>query len=327
MSLTEKFSVAVGVVLSYIPRVVGALIALLIGWIVAKAFQGLTLRGLRAAHLDERMRESEGGEYVTRITATPSRFLSKVVFWAFWLAAIALALSVLNIPALTAFLSAIVAYVPNVIAALLILLVAGFLSVLATNMISRLLGDTPTGKIARSAAPALIMTIGVFMALNQLKIAPDIVNITFTALVGALALGSAIAFGLGGRHVAEHMLEDAYSKGQHGVEQARQDLARQNEARSLAEQTKAEKSQAEQPQEVQAQAGTPLAEPRAQVVPETDKPEKVPLTPTDVVRGRPDPTQPQDVPLAEGDVGAKPSMTFGERVEDAQKRREQEEES
>ena len=68
------------------------------------------------------------------------------------------------------------------------------------------------------------MGVAVFMILTQLKIAPEIVQILFTALVGAVALGMALAFGLGGRNVAERLLEDAYSKGQEQTDQVKQDM-------------------------------------------------------------------------------------------------------
>jgi hypothetical protein len=65
------------------------------------------------------------------------------------------------------------------------------------------------------------MAIAVFMILNQLKIATDIVIITYAALMGAVALGMALAFGLGGRDVASRMLEDAYRSGQEARAQHR----------------------------------------------------------------------------------------------------------
>jgi hypothetical protein len=68
------------------------------------------------------------------------------------------------------------------------------------------------------------MAIAVFMILNQLHIAPEIVTITYAALIGAVALGSAIAFGLGGRSVAQRMLEDAYQRGQDEQDRVKRDL-------------------------------------------------------------------------------------------------------
>jgi hypothetical protein len=73
------------------------------------------------------------------------------------------------------------------------------------------------------------MGIAIFMILNQLKIAPEIVQITYTALIGALALGLALAFGLGGREVAAEMLRGAYQKGQQQKGQLKADIQKGKE--------------------------------------------------------------------------------------------------
>ena len=62
--------------------------------------------------------------------------------------------------------------------------------------------------------PVVTMSIAVFMILNQLEIAPAIVNITYTAILGAMSLGLALAFGLGGREVASQILSQAYENAQ-----------------------------------------------------------------------------------------------------------------
>jgi hypothetical protein len=68
------------------------------------------------------------------------------------------------------------------------------------------------------------MAIATFMILNQLQIAPEIVTITYAALLGSAALAMAIAFGLGGREVASRMLSDAYDKGQEQRGQIKRDM-------------------------------------------------------------------------------------------------------
>ena len=87
--------------------------------------------------------------------------------------------------------------------------------------------------------PALIMVIAVFMILNQLKIAPQIVTLTYTFLLGSVALAGALAFGLGGREVAARMLEDAYQKGREQKGQVEEDaeLAKRR-AEAMAEEGK-----------------------------------------------------------------------------------------
>ena len=80
------------------------------------------------------------------------------------------------------------------------------------TLVDRTMGDTPTGGIVETVAPVLVMAIATFMILDQLKIANNIVMITYAAIVGAVALGMALAFGLGGRDVAGRLLENAYAR-------------------------------------------------------------------------------------------------------------------
>ncbi len=150
--------------------------------------------------------------------------IGTIAFWAVLLGAISLAVSVLGIEALTNFVAAIYAYLPNVLAALLIFLVASAISAAVATIATKAMGDTALGKIVATAAPILVMTIATFMILDQLMIAESIVTITYAGLVGAIALGTALAFGLGGRDVAARMLGDAYDKGQQQRGQVKQDM-------------------------------------------------------------------------------------------------------
>ena len=208
----------------FLPNLIGFLAVLIIGYFVAKLIAGAISRLLQRSGLDRTLTEGQGGRYVSKVTSSPSRLLGRIAFWALLLGVIALAVSVLGIAALTAFVGAILAYIPNVIAALLIFLVAGAIAAAVGALAARTMGDTPTGKVIATVVPGLVMAIAIFMILNQLKIAPAIVTITYAALIGALALAAALAFGLGGRDVAARMLEGAYARGQASREQVRRDL-------------------------------------------------------------------------------------------------------
>ncbi len=108
--------------------------------------------------------------------------------------------------------------------ALAIFLIAGAVAAGISTLATRVMGETPLGKVVATAAPILVMTIATFMILDQLMIAESIVTITYAGLIGAIALGSALAFGLGGRDVARRALETAGEKGTEGREQYRHDL-------------------------------------------------------------------------------------------------------
>lgn len=219
-SINHGFTVFFG----WLPHVLGFLAVLLIGWLLARVLGRLTSRATHGAGLDRALHGAAGGGLLQRMLPEPSRLVGRIVFWAIFLGAISLAAAVLGIAALTAFVGAIWAYLPNVLAAVLIFLVASAIASGVVALVRRTMGDTGLGKIVATAVPVLVLTIATFMILEQLRIAHDIVVTTYTLLLGAIALGSALAFGLGGRDVARQMLESAYEKGQENREQLRRDL-------------------------------------------------------------------------------------------------------
>lgn len=211
-------------VVAFVPEFLAAIAILIIGYFVAKVIAGLVTRALGRAGLDRTVHEGPGGTFVSKVTKRPSGLVGTIAFWAVFLGAISLAVSVLGINALSSFVGEIFAYLPNVIAAVLIFLVAGAVAAGVAALVGRTMGDTPLGKIIGTVAPILVMAIAGFMILEQLEIAPEIVRITYAAILGAVALGTALAFGLGGRDVAARMLEGAYEKGLENKEQFKRDL-------------------------------------------------------------------------------------------------------
>ena len=209
---------------AWVPALIGALAILVVGYFVAKAVSGLVQRALKRGGLDRTLHEGAGGSFVQKVTSSPSRLVGTLAFWAILLGTISLAVSVLGIEALTSFVAAIYAYLPNVLAAVLIFLVASAISAGVAAFATRAMGGTALGKIVATAAPILVMTIATFMILDQLQIAQNIVMITYAGLIGAVALGSALAFGLGGRDVAARMLEGAYQTGQEHKDEFKRDL-------------------------------------------------------------------------------------------------------
>src|SRR3954465_11348420 len=211
---------------AFLPRLVGFLLILLIGFIVAKVVKGVLTKVLDRVGLDHALHTGSTGEYVNKVApdVKPSRTIGAIAFWFVFLGAISIAVSQLGITALTTFVAAIGAYLPNVVAAILIFVISGVVPAAVGGLVARTMGDTPTGRIVGSVVPVLVMAIATFMILNQLRIAPAIVTITFAALIGGVFLAMALAFGLGGRDVAARMLNDAYEKGQQQRGQVRRDM-------------------------------------------------------------------------------------------------------
>ena len=210
----------------FLPNLLGFLVILVIGYIVARVVKGLLTKVLEKVGLDRALHSGQTGQYVEKLSpgASPSRLVGSIAFWFLFLGAVSLAVSALKIPALTTFVSAIYGYLPNVIAAVLIFVVAGAIAGAVATLVAKTMGDTPTGKLVASIVPVLIMAIAAFMILNQLQIAPAIVTITYAVLLGSLGLGMALAFGLGGRETAAQLVAGAYDKGQEQKGQVKRDL-------------------------------------------------------------------------------------------------------
>jgi Conserved TM helix len=210
----------------FLPKLVGFLIVLAIGWIIAKAVKTLVSKGLEKVGLDRALHSGSTGRHVDRLApgTSPSRLIGQLAYWFIFLGALAIAVSQLGIAALDNFVASIGSYLPNVIAAVLIFVVAGAIAAAVSGLVARTMGDTPTGKVVGSVVPVLVLAIATFMILNQLQIATQIVTITYAALIGGVFLAMALAFGLGGRDVAGRMLEDAYEKGLEQREQVRRDI-------------------------------------------------------------------------------------------------------
>jgi hypothetical protein len=241
-SVSDSIDQGFDVFFAWLPHVLGFIAVLLIGWIVARILGKLVSGVTHRAGLDRAVHGGTGGSFLQRVVPRPSHLVGRIVFWALFLGAISLAAAVLGVAALTAFVGAIWAYLPNVLAAVLIFLVASAIAGGVVTLVNRTMGDTPLGKIVATAVPVLVLTIATFMILEQLKIAHDIVVTTYTLVLGAIALASALAFGLGGRDVARQMLEGAYEKGQENKDQYRRDLDRGlTSARSQVDDKRAER--------------------------------------------------------------------------------------
>jgi hypothetical protein len=247
----------------FMPNLIGFLVILIVGYFIARLVKSVIARVLDKVGLDRHLHSGQTGEYVERISpgASPSRLIGAVAFWFIFLFVLSAAIGALQIPAVTAFMNQVLAYLPNVVVAVLIFVIAGVVAAAVAGLVARTMGDTPTGKVVGSVVPVLVMAIATFMILNQLQIAPEIVTITYGALIGGVFLAMALAFGLGGREVAAEMLRGAYQKGQQQRGQVRADMEKGKERA-----------------QEQAQAATQQAGPRAKPMPSDGAPGARPAT-------------------------------------------------
>jgi hypothetical protein len=198
--------------LLFIPRLLGALVILLVGWLLAKAVEALVAKGLRLVRFNEVADRAELDQFLTRagVRLDPAAVVGKLAYWFLFLIFVGAAFNSFGLPQVTAVINQIVAYLPNVAVALVVLLVGALLAQFAATLVRGASGTARVGDPALLAtlARAAVLAFAVLIALNQLQIGAAIVNTLFMAVVGMLALAGALAFGLGGRDVAARVLED-----------------------------------------------------------------------------------------------------------------------
>lgn len=202
-------AVALTNLLGWVPNLIGAILILLIGWGIASLLGKLTDRGLDAIHFDRWMARAHIDEAIARsgMRIEPSNLLASLVKWGVFLVAILVAADALGLPQVTAALTSVIAYIPNVIAAVLIV---GFGAVLA-SFLGNLVKAAPVSgaHVLGQGAYWAVMLFAGLAALSQLNIAPALVQTLFTALIGSVALAAALAFGLGLRKQAEDLAVSA----------------------------------------------------------------------------------------------------------------------
>src|SRR5215207_1625438 len=195
---------------SYLPQLVGAIIILIIGYIVARALQGVVTRVLRSIGFEGWMERGGIKQFFDRsqTSETPASVLGKLVFWFVFIIAITMVADALGIPQVSAVLGQLIAYIPSIIAAILILILAALLGNFLAGVVRGATGSDLLASIARYA----IIVYAVFAAITQLGIAVELTAPTFLIVLGAVALAAALAFGIGGREVAREILEKAYNR-------------------------------------------------------------------------------------------------------------------
>src|ERR671916_324051 len=195
---------------SYLPQLIGAIVILIVGYVVARVLQAIVGRVLQGIGFDRWMERGGIKQFFDRAETnqTPVSILGALVFWFVFIIAITMAADALGIPQVSAVLAQLIAYIPSIIAAILILILAALLANFLSGIVRGATGSDILANIARYA----IIIYAVFAALTELGIAVELTAPTFLIVLGAVALAAAIAFGIGGREVAQDILEKAYNR-------------------------------------------------------------------------------------------------------------------
>lgn len=201
---------ALNLLLEFIPKLIGFLVILLVGWIVATLVsKGVTylLRKVGFDHLSERIGLTRL-EQRMGVRMDTAGILGTIVYWFLFLIFLVPAADALGVPAVSNILNELIAYIPNVFVAILVLFLGALGGTFVASVVRGATASANMGNPNLYATIARWAVIGfaAIVALEQLKIAPSIMNILFTAIVGGAALAFGLAFGLGGQDTARRLL-------------------------------------------------------------------------------------------------------------------------
>lgn len=206
-------------VLGVIPMILGALIIFVVGLIVASVLDMIVIKVVRWIKLDNLLMRSGLEEYLKRggWRLDTGKFLGKIVYWFVVIAFVLAASDILKFYAFSSFLSSVLAYIPNIIIAVLILLaafiIAGFLKSIVKVSVAGARFDV--AHFLAALAWWTVVIFGLLAALAQLGIASSLFNIIISGLVAMFALAGGIAFGLGGKDYAAHLLNKMRDEVEH----------------------------------------------------------------------------------------------------------------
>ena len=235
-ALVASFTTALSLFLGAIPRIIGFLVILIIGWIISGVLASAFAALLRMVRFNDVAKSSGFSGFVNNmgVRRDPAGLLADIAKWFVRLIVLVVAFDALGLPAVSAILQQFLLWIPNLVVAVVVLVIAG----LAANALGNLVrGSTASAGFSN---PDLVATIarvavwgfGIVVAVNQIGVAQTLVNTLFMAFVGALALASGLAFGLGGRDTAAQIVQNWYRQGQNArpkIERAAENMERRTE--------------------------------------------------------------------------------------------------
>jgi mechanosensitive ion channel-like protein len=217
-TLIGSFRDAASMILGAIPRILGFIVIVAIGWfissILARGVGGL----LRAIRFDELMQRSGIGDFLNKMGTgkDPAGMIASLVKWIVRVVVLLVAFDVLGLPAISDVMRQLLLWLPNLVVAIFVLFIGGIAARALGNIVR---GATAEAGFANpetlsNVTKTTVWAFAIVVAVNQLGIATNLITTLFTGFVAALAIALGLAFGLGGRDLASRTLENWYDQAQ-----------------------------------------------------------------------------------------------------------------
>jgi len=205
-ALLTAFANALAVFFAFIPHLIGAIIILIIGLIVGRLVGGIVTSALRAVKFDQVAERADVGDLLRNagVKMDAAAVVGGIAKWFIYIVFFQVAASTLGFPQLTDILNQVLAFLPRIVVALVILLIGALVAKLLAGVVRGAVGTSRLGNadVLGNVARYAVLAFAVVAALSQLEIAPAIVNTLWTAIIGMVAVTLALAFGLGARDAA-----------------------------------------------------------------------------------------------------------------------------
>jgi hypothetical protein len=217
-AVMTSLTAALALFLSAIPKVLGFVVILVIGWLIASALARVVSTLLRTVKFNDLAERAGLSGFVQQmgVQTDAAGFVALVTKWFVRMIVLVSAFDALGLPAVSQVLQQLLMWLPNLIVAIIALVIGG----LAANALARLVrGATAESGLGNPDLLATIARVAVWafaivVAVNQIGIATTLINTLFMAVVGAVALALGLAFGLGGRETAGMIVRGWYERGQ-----------------------------------------------------------------------------------------------------------------
>jgi len=183
---------------SFVPKLFGFLVILIVGYFIAKLIAKAANAILERVGFDRAVERGGIKKALDRSKYDASDILSKVIFYALFLIVLQMAFGVFGDNPVSRLIEGVIAYLPKVIAAILIVVVVAAIAAAVRELIAASLGGLSYGRALANGVGIAILVVGVFAALNQLEIAPEIVTGLFYAMLAIVVGTAVIAIGGGG---------------------------------------------------------------------------------------------------------------------------------
>ena len=207
---------ALALLLAAIPKIIGFVIILVIGWFVAALVAKGVSAVLRSTRFNDMSQRSGFAGFVRRtgVDTDPTEFVADIAKWFIRLITLVVGFDALGLPAVSDILRQLLLWLPNLAVAIVVLVIGGLAANALAGVVRGATAEADVGhpdllaNIARVAAWAFAIVV----AVNQIGIAHELVNTLFMATVGAIALALGLAFGIGGRDTAAEIVREWYAR-------------------------------------------------------------------------------------------------------------------